>query len=72
MPTRSAKQSREHPMDYICPAIQPDFAAVNHLVIQRLHSEVMLVESIGHYIVEGGGKRMRPLITRARCARARL
>ncbi len=50
-------------MDYICPEIRDDFAAVNRLVIERLHSEVMLVESIGHYIVEGGGKRMRPLIS---------
>ncbi len=50
-------------MDYICPEIRDDFAAVNRLVIERLHSEVALVESIGHYIVEGGGKRMRPLVT---------
>jgi len=56
-------------MDYITPAIRDDFAAVNALVIDRLHSDVPLVESIGHYIVEGGGKRMRPLITLL-CARA--
>ncbi|MBK6281020.1 MAG: polyprenyl synthetase family protein [Gammaproteobacteria bacterium] len=56
-------------MDYITPAIRDDFAAVNRLVIERLHSEVALVESIGQYIVEGGGKRMRPLITLL-CARA--
>ena len=56
-------------MDYISPAIRDDFAAVNRLVIERLHSDVALVESIGQYIVEGGGKRMRPLITLL-CARA--
>jgi geranylgeranyl pyrophosphate synthase len=56
-------------MDYITPAIRDDFAAVNRLVIERLHSDVALVESIGQYIVEGGGKRMRPLITLL-CARA--
>ena len=56
-------------MDYISPAIRDDFAAVNRLVIERLHSDVPLVESIGQYIVEGGGKRMRPLITLL-CARA--
>ena len=50
-------------MNYICAEIRDDFAAVNELVIARLHSEVGLVESIGHYIVEGGGKRLRPLIT---------
>src|SRR6202008_3885315 len=36
--------------------------AVNRLVIEQLHSDVGLVESIGHYIVEGGGKRLRPLL----------
>ena len=50
-------------MDHISPAIRDDFTAVNHMVIERLHSDVGLVESIGHYIVEGGGKRLRPLIT---------
>jgi octaprenyl-diphosphate synthase len=49
-------------MDHIAPAIRDDFERVNQLVIARLHSGVPLVESIGHYIVEGGGKRMRPLI----------
>lgn len=62
MPTPSDR-SRKHTMDYICPEIRDDFTAVNALVIARLHSEVGLVESIGHYIVEGGGKRMRPLVT---------
>jgi len=56
-------------MDYISAAIQDDFAAVNRLVIDRLYSEVALVESIGHYIVEGGGKRLRPLVALL-CARA--
>ena len=50
-------------MDYICADIQQDFDAVNALVVSKLHSEVGLVENIGHYIVEGGGKRLRPLIT---------
>ena len=42
---------------------------MNRLVIARLQSEVPLVENIGHYIVEGGGKRLRPLIALL-CARA--
>ncbi len=42
--------------------VQDDFDAVNRLIIDELHSDVGLVENIGHYIVEAGGKRLRPLL----------
>lgn len=42
--------------------VKDDFAAVNALIIQQLHSDVGLVENIGHYLVEAGGKRLRPLL----------
>lgn len=42
--------------------VRDDFAAVNDLIIEQLHSRVALVENIGHYIVESGGKRLRPLL----------
>ncbi len=56
-------------MNYACAAIRPDFEALNRLVIAQLHSDVGLVENIGQYIVEGGGKRLRPLLCLL-CARA--
>lgn len=43
-------------------AVKDDFAAVNQLIIDKLHSDVGLVENIGHYLVEAGGKRLRPLL----------
>ncbi|MYM64576.1 octaprenyl diphosphate synthase [Pseudomaricurvus sp. HS19] len=43
-------------------AVEADFAAVNQLIIEQLHSNVGLVENIGHYLVEAGGKRLRPLL----------
>ncbi len=43
-------------------AVEDDFAAVNTLIIEQLHSRVALVENIGHYIVDAGGKRLRPLL----------
>jgi len=43
-------------------AVKDDFAAVNQLIIDKLHSDVDLVENIGHYLVEAGGKRLRPLL----------
>jgi len=44
------------------PQIEPQFEAVNDYIINHLGSNVPLVEKIGHYIVESGGKRLRPLL----------
>lgn len=37
-------------------------AEVDQLVIANLHSKVPLIQEIGHYIVDSGGKRLRPLV----------
>ncbi len=42
--------------------VADDFAAVNALIPRQLTSDVELVEEIGSYIVESGGKRLRPLM----------
>ncbi len=39
-----------------------EFDRVNQLIIEQLHSDVDMVENIGHYIVDAGGKRLRPLL----------
>jgi len=36
--------------------------AVDEYIIASLHSDVALIEEIGHYIVNSGGKRLRPLL----------
>ena len=46
-----------------------DFAALNQKVVSQLHSQVPLIENIGHYIIEAGGKRMRPVLVLL-CSRA--
>ena len=43
-------------------AVEEDFLAVNDLIVNQLHSDVGLVENIGQYIVDAGGKRLRPLL----------
>ena len=40
-----------------------DFAAVNQKILSALHSDVVLINQVGQYIVSSGGKRIRPLIT---------
>ncbi len=42
--------------------VDSDFSAVNQLIINSLSSHVALVEEISNYIVEAGGKRLRPLL----------
>ncbi len=44
------------------PDIASDFEEVNQFILSHLHSGVPLVEKIGHYIIESGGKRLRPLL----------
>ncbi len=43
-------------------SVADDFSRVNDLIIRRLSSDVPLVEKIAHYIIESGGKRLRPLL----------
>jgi octaprenyl-diphosphate synthase len=40
----------------------PDMAAVDGMIRQRLHSDVVLINAIGEHIVGGGGKRLRPML----------
>ena len=46
-----------------------DMRAVNTLIQQRLYSDVALVNQLSHYIINSGGKRLRPLLALI-CARA--
>jgi octaprenyl-diphosphate synthase len=39
-----------------------DMAAVDQVIRTRLHSEVVLVNQVGEYIINGGGKRLRPAL----------
>ncbi|MBB1074343.1 polyprenyl synthetase family protein [Rhodoferax sp. 4810] len=42
--------------------VSDDLQAVDACILQRLQSNVVLINQIGHYIVGSGGKRLRPLI----------
>ncbi len=41
--------------------VADDTQAVDALIVRRLQSDVVLINQIGHYIVNSGGKRLRPL-----------
>ncbi|MDT0605058.1 octaprenyl diphosphate synthase [Thalassotalea castellviae] len=42
---------------------QADMTAVNDLIYSQLQSDVALINQLGVYIVNAGGKRMRPMLT---------
>lgn len=43
-------------------SVEAEFAQVNAIIIEQLHSDVDMVENVGQYIVDAGGKRLRPLL----------
>ncbi|MBN4075391.1 MAG: octaprenyl diphosphate synthase [SAR86 cluster bacterium] len=49
--------------------VSDDFDALNQNVVKQLHSEVPLIENIGQYLIDAGGKRIRPLLVLL-CSRA--
>ena len=42
--------------------VAEDMRAVDAVILRRLHSDVVLINQVGHYIVNSGGKRLRPLL----------
>jgi len=49
-------------LDGIRELIADDLKATDQLILDRLASDVVLINQIGHYIVGSGGKRLRPVI----------
>ena len=49
-------------LDAIRGDITHDMVAVDTLIRKRLSSEVILINQISHYIIESGGKRLRPAL----------
>ncbi|TWB12940.1 octaprenyl-diphosphate synthase [Nitrospirillum amazonense] len=45
--------------------VATDLAAVNDLIIRRMHSDVEMIPQLAGYIVASGGKRLRPVLTLA-------
>lgn len=49
-------------LDQISQLAAEDMAAVNETILKQLNSDVVLINQLGHYIISGGGKRIRPMI----------
>ncbi|MFA5960439.1 MAG: polyprenyl synthetase family protein [Tatlockia sp.] len=42
--------------------VNDDFDAVNALIIEKIQSQIGLIDDLAHHIVQSGGKRLRPLL----------
>ena len=58
----SAVPVRETGLESIQALIREDMDKVNALIQEKLHSEIGLIDQLGHYIVNSGGKRLRPAL----------
>ena len=48
--------------------VEGDLRQVNHVILDRMQSEIPLIPKLAGHLIAGGGKRMRPMLTLA-CAR---
>ena len=60
--TQSNTQSSSSLLNTIQSCIAADIQAVNTVITHSLHSDVTLVNQVAHYIVNSGGKRLRPIL----------
>lgn len=58
----TAKQAATSGIDHIRELIAPDMDQVNRLIEESLYSEVGLIDQLAHYIINSGGKRLRPAV----------
>lgn len=49
-------------IDRLRALVNEDFNAVNNLIIDKIQSQVGLIQDLSQHIVESGGKRLRPLL----------
>ncbi len=50
------------PLQAITQLVSADLLAVNDTILQSLESHVEVINQIGHYLINSGGKRIRPLV----------
>ena len=58
----SAVPQSDSGLETIQELIRDDMSLVNALIEEKLHSEIGLIDQLSHYIVNSGGKRLRPAL----------
>lgn len=57
------KQAADTPLDQLVAATKDNMEQVNALILERADSHVEIVPELAKYLVEAGGKRLRPMLT---------
>ncbi|MGH8819495.1 MAG: octaprenyl diphosphate synthase, partial [Achromobacter pestifer] len=52
-----------NPVERLLAATAADMARVNALILSRADSHVDMVPELARYLIESGGKRLRPMLT---------
>ncbi len=60
--TKAVNQANKLALEKARQSVLAEFRRLDQLVLKSMHSAVPLVEQVGHYIIDSGGKRMRPLL----------
>jgi len=58
----------EDALERLAALTHAEMERVNALILDRAQSHVDLVPKLAHYLIESGGKRLRPMLTIASCA----
>lgn len=61
MTTASIKKANTPDIKVILELVETDMKDVNHYIQSQLSSDVVLINQLGNYIVQAGGKRLRPV-----------
>ena len=64
----SLTPGRPPSLDAMIGLVAADMTQVNHVILDRMQSEIPLIPELAGHLIAGGGKRMRPMLTLA-CAR---
>jgi len=56
------QKAAHNPVQEVYQLVETDMQAVNQLIQRRLQSEVVLINQLSHYIINSGGKRLRPIL----------
>jgi octaprenyl-diphosphate synthase len=51
------------PLEALHDALAADMAHTNQMILDRLQSPVEMIPQVGRYLIDAGGKRIRPLLT---------
>lgn len=63
-----AEKARPDPMERLSALLREELAAVDRLIHARMESSVGLIPDLASYLIDAGGKRIRPVVTLASAA----